>query len=87
MKSLYWVLMVCTAFWVGLDANRLGVKKGRLRGNPLDLSIALWVTLSLALPVIGLPCYLLTRGKYRAIRSASLTPAVPVGTPPAVARD
>jgi hypothetical protein len=67
------LVVVGTAIWVGIDANNLGVRRGRLPGSALDMSIASWVVCCLLLWIVAFPCYLVARGKYQAMQRGFAT--------------
>lgn len=60
--------MLGTTIWVGVDASNLGVRRGRLGGGGLDMSVASWVVCCLLLWIVAFPCYLIARGRYTAMR-------------------
>jgi hypothetical protein len=67
---------LATAMGVGADAHALGVKRGRLGGGFLDMSVTGWVLSCFFLWIVGLPCYLVARGRYQAMkRQAAMYPA------------
>ena len=62
------LVVIGTTIWVGIDANNLGVRRGRLAGSALDMSIASWVVCCLLLWIVAFPCYLVVRSKYQAMQ-------------------
>ena len=84
-----WVLLaIGTTMWVGIDSHNLGMRKGALKGNSLDLSTTGWVFVCLLLWIVAFPCYLVARGRYLQIRSQGILstptykkPYVSVSTP------
>lgn len=63
------LLAVASAVWVNVDARRLGVRRGRLGGGGLDLSVTSWVLATLVIWIVGFPGYLVARGRYQALQS------------------
>jgi hypothetical protein len=44
LESLIVLLLVIgTSIWVGIDAGNLGMRRGRVGGGMLDMSVAAWV--------------------------------------------
>jgi hypothetical protein len=80
MVAVIWVVIAASCVWVGVDAHHLGVKRGRLGGGMLDMSVASWVICSLFVWIIAFPCYLVARGRYQAMRGAQIYGSVPHGT-------
>jgi hypothetical protein len=78
MSSIIWLVVVGAAVWVGFDARSLGVRRGRLGGGVIDMSVFSWVVCCIFLFLIAFPCYLVARSKYQAMRDA------PAGTPAAI---
>ena len=78
------LIIIATTIWVGFDAHALGVKRGKLRGGPLDMSVTSWVICCLFLWIVSFPCYLVARFKYQEIRRRpTLYPGQPgYGWPP-----
>jgi hypothetical protein len=71
ISVIFLLLVIGTSIWVGIDAGNLGVKRGRLGGGGLDMSVAAWVVCCLLLWIIAFPCYLVARGRYQALRAGS----------------
>jgi hypothetical protein len=69
VSSILFLMVVGTTIWVGVDANNLGVRRGRLGGGGLDMSIASWVICCLLLWIVAFPCYLIARGRYTSMSS------------------
>jgi hypothetical protein len=74
------ILVFVTAFWVGIDASNLQMQRGRLGGGFLDMGVAGWVFACLIIWIVGLPCYLVARGRYKALANR---PVSAYGLPPA----
>ncbi len=64
MGFLILLLVVGTTIWVGVDAHKLGVRRGSLPGSFCDLSVASWVICCLLLWVLVFPLYLVIRPRY-----------------------
>lgn len=73
IRLMFFVVIVATTIWVGLDASKLGVKRGRLGGGVVDMSVTSWVICCLVLWIISFPCYLVARSKYRALSRGGST--------------
>jgi hypothetical protein len=76
MSELVLLVVIVSAIWVGLDAQRLGVKAGILGGGMVDIGPAGWFLVVLGLWIIGFPAYLATRPRYLALtqgETSSLT--------------
>jgi hypothetical protein len=67
-QLVYWALAFLSCIWVGIDASKLGVRKGGLGGGPIDMSVTSWVICCFFLWIISFPCYLVARSKYQALR-------------------
>jgi len=63
MQGWMFLIVLGTAIWVGVDASRLGAKRGVLGGGMLDMGPAAWFFASLLLWIVALPSYLATRPK------------------------
>lgn len=61
------LIIIASTIWVGVDASKLGVKKGKLGGGVVDMSVTSWVICCFFLWLIAFPCYLVARGKYHAL--------------------
>jgi hypothetical protein len=70
--AIIWLAILGSCIWVGVDAHNLGVKRGRLGGGMLDMSVASWVVCSLFVWIIAFPCYLVARSRYQAMRGAHI---------------
>jgi hypothetical protein len=68
-RLFYFVVIVVSTIWVAVDANKLGMRRGRLRGGVLDMGVASWTICCLFLWIVSFPCYLVARSKYRAMQS------------------
>lgn len=64
------LILLGTTVWVGIDASNLGVRRGRLAGSALDMSVGAWVVCCLLLWIVAFPCYLVARGRYVALQAA-----------------
>ncbi len=80
-RSAYLIVVVVTTIWVGLDASKLGMKRGQLGGGIVDMSVASWVICCLFLWIISFPCYLVARSKYKSLPIGVSHPGR-VGLPP-----
>jgi hypothetical protein len=68
--GIVWLAIIGSVIWVGIDANNLGMKRGKLGGGPIDMGVASWVLCCLFLWIISFPCYLVARSKYKALPAA-----------------
>jgi hypothetical protein len=68
--GIVWLAIIGSTIWVGIDASNLGMKRGRIGGGPIDMGVVSWVLCCLFLWIIAFPCYLVARGKYRALPAA-----------------
>jgi hypothetical protein len=71
MGTIVVLVVVALAIWVLADAHSIGVQKGQLEGLA-DMGPLGWFFLCLLLPIVGLPFYLATRGKYKRINLKSI---------------
>jgi hypothetical protein len=62
------IVIILTTVWVGVDAHKLGVKRGKLGGGVVDMSVLSWVVCCFFLWIVSFPCYLVARSKYQAMR-------------------
>lgn len=69
VRLVYLAVVVITAVWVGFDASKLGVKRGRLGGGVVAMSVTSWVICCFFLWIVSFPCYLVARGKYQALHN------------------
>jgi hypothetical protein len=65
--GLMFVIVVGSAIWMGVDGSNLGIRRGRLGGGGLDMSVGAWVVCGLLLWIVAFPCYLVARGRYQAL--------------------
>lgn len=65
MTAFLYLFVIGSTVWVGVDASRLGVRRGRLPGSAFDMSVTSWVICCLFLWIIAFPCYLVARGRYQ----------------------
>ncbi len=68
-RLIYFVIIVASTIWVAVDANKLGMRRGRLHGGVLDMGVASWTICCFFLWIVSFPCYLVARSKYRAMQS------------------
>ena len=59
-------MVVASSIWVLLDARKIGVKKGQLKGM-FDMGPGGWCAVCILFWIIGFPAYLINRGKYKEI--------------------
>lgn len=67
MVGFIWLCILGSVIWVGIDASNLGMQRGKLGGGSLDMGVASWVVCCLLLWIVAFPCYLVARGKYKAM--------------------
>jgi len=82
VRWVYLAVVVATTIWVGFDASTLGVKRGRLGGGVVDMSVTSWVICCFFLWIISFPCYLVARSKYQALSRGGVSYPGRVGLPP-----
>jgi hypothetical protein len=66
MNTIIGLILMATCIWVYVDAKRIGVKKGQIKGI-LNMGPTGWLLASLFLWIIAFPCYLAKRGEYKCI--------------------
>ena len=90
MQAWLYLVVLGAAIWVGVDASKLGARRGALGGGMLDMGPAGWFFACLLFWIVTVPCYLVTRPKLvRRARVLSTHPQfaaaaaayVPPGTP------
>jgi hypothetical protein len=86
MATVIWLFPLGSCVWVYFDARELGIRKGRLGGGGLDMSPTSWVICCALLWLIAFPAYLVARGRYRALSTATPAPTAvqPWAAPAAV---
>lgn len=77
MQDVFFFLVTGSTVWVGFDAHALDMKRGRIGGGGLDMSVAAWVVCCVLLWIVAFPCYLVARGRYLELRSAQPEPIGP----------
>lgn len=78
---IVWLVVVGSAFWVLVDANSIGVRKGLVSGMG-DMGPWGWFFATLLLWIIGFPMYLSYRGKFKQALAAN-QPTLPSTDGPA----
>ncbi len=68
------------ALLIGLDAAKLGARRGRLGRSFTDLGPFAWFFAATALPILGIPAYLFTRPHLRSVWIAEQTSEPPPGS-------
>ncbi len=66
MELLISIVVIATSIWVLVDAEKIGVKKGRVEGLA-DLGPWGWFAFCILLWIIGFPYYLAKRGELKRI--------------------
>jgi choline-glycine betaine transporter len=66
MQAIVWLIVIITSIWVLIDAKKIGVKKGQIKGLA-DIGPWGWFFVCLLLWIIGFPLYLLKRGELKRI--------------------
>jgi choline-glycine betaine transporter len=66
MRAIVWLIVIITSIWVLIDAKKIGVKKGQIKGLA-DIGPWGWFFVCLLLWIIGFPLYLLKRGELKRI--------------------
>jgi hypothetical protein len=74
VSGILYLVVIGTTIWVGVDAHNLGVRRGRLGGGGLDMSVTSWVVCCLLLWIVAFPCYFIARGRYVALNQSSSAP-------------
>jgi len=64
MTSLVFYIVVGSSIWVGIDASRLGAKRGTLDGGFFDMGPLGWFFGVLLFWIVGFPAYIAKRPKY-----------------------
>jgi hypothetical protein len=72
--QVYYLVVLGTTIWVGIDAHNLGMRRGRMGGGFLDMGVATWVICCVLLWIIAFPCYLVARGRYQAMLRSGVQP-------------
>ena len=68
MGSVLMVLELAVVVGVGVDASRLGVRRGCRGGGFLDMGVVAWILCCLIFWVVGLIAYLVARPRYVQLR-------------------
>jgi hypothetical protein len=58
-----WGMIIISSIWVFVDAKKIGVKKGQIKGV-CDMGPATWLLVSLFLWIIAFPAYLIKRPEF-----------------------
>jgi len=66
MDDYIWLAILVTSIWVFIDAKRIGVRKGQVKGLA-DLGPAGWLFACLLLWVVAFPLYLIKRPELKRI--------------------
>jgi hypothetical protein len=66
MQAIVGLIVIITSIWVLIDAKKIGVKKGQIKGLA-DIGPWGWFFVCLLLWIIGFPLYLLKRGELKRI--------------------
>ena len=69
MEIIILLIIFCTSIWVLVDAIKIGVKKGQIKGIA-DLGPWGWFFACLLIWIIGFPLYLAKRGELKRVSSA-----------------
>ena len=56
-------MIIISSIWVFVDAQKIGVKKGQIKGV-CDMGPAMWLLVSLLLWIIAFPAYLIKRPEF-----------------------
>ena len=75
LTGLLWILVIGSTIWAGLDARRLGARRGVLGGGMADMGPVEWFFVVLLLWIVGFPAYLATRPRYVALSAAAMAPS------------
>jgi len=70
MDTYILLLVVVTSIWVFIDAKRIGIRKGQVRGLA-DLGPAGWLFACLFLWIMAFPLYLIKRPELKRINEES----------------
>jgi hypothetical protein len=81
-RLVYALIVIGTTIWVGIDASNLDMRRGRLGGGLLDMSVASWVICCALFWIISFPCYFIARGRYRRPHQHGTGGSVIYGLPP-----
>jgi len=67
MKTIVmWGVILGSAIWVLIDAKRIGVQKGQIRGIA-NIGPVAWFIVCLGIWIVGFPMYLAKRGEYKRV--------------------
>jgi len=66
MDTYILLLVVVTSIWVFVDAKKIGVKKGQVKGLA-DLGPAGWLFACLLLWIVAFPLYLIKRPEFKRV--------------------
>ena len=69
MEIIILLIILCTSIWVLVDAKKIGVKKGQMKGMT-DMGPWGWFFACLLIWIIGFPLYLAKRGELKKASSA-----------------
>jgi len=69
------LIVIGTSIWVLVDAKKIGVKKGQVKGLA-NLSPWEWFFACLGLWIISFPVYLAMRPQFKTINAAATQPPV-----------
>ncbi|HET9060710.1 MAG TPA: hypothetical protein VFN61_12375 [Acidimicrobiales bacterium] len=83
LRFVYPAVVLVTSLAVGIDASRLGAKRGTLGGGFLDMGPEAWFFCCLFIWVISFPCYLVVRGRLQSAHRLGMLAGVPPAGAPA----
>lgn len=66
LNALIWIVVIASSIWVLIDARRIGVQKGQIRGIA-NMGPVGWFFVCLLLWIIGFPMYLAKRPEYKRV--------------------
>jgi hypothetical protein len=66
MRELTGLIVLGTSVWMLIDATRLGVRKGMIKGF-FNMGPAGWFLSSLVLWIVAFPAYLVKRDEYKRV--------------------
>ena len=70
MDTLIYLIVIGTSVWVYLDAKKIGVRKGLVKGLA-DLGPGQWLIVCLLLWIVAFPIYLFKRSELKKLAAAT----------------
>lgn len=77
LSILVWVIVIGSSIWVLIDAKRIGVQKGQIKGI-CNMGAVAWFIVCLLLWIVAFPCYLWKRRQYLTANGKTNTRKAPI---------